>query len=39
MGRAARAHITVNFNLATQSRGLEDLYDEVRAGHLQPAHR
>ncbi|MFI6071844.1 glycosyltransferase [Actinoplanes sp. NPDC051343] len=39
MGRAARAHITVNFNLATQSRGLEDLYDEVLAGHLQPAHR
>jgi glycosyltransferase involved in cell wall biosynthesis len=33
LGRAARAHITENFNLATQSRRLEDLYDEVAAGH------
>jgi colanic acid/amylovoran biosynthesis glycosyltransferase len=35
LGRAARAHITDNFNLATQSRRLEDIYDEVAA--LQPA--
>lgn len=31
MGRAARSHIERNFNLATQSARLEDLYDEVAA--------
>jgi colanic acid/amylovoran biosynthesis glycosyltransferase len=29
LGKAAQAHIAENFNLATQSRRLEDLYDEV----------
>jgi colanic acid/amylovoran biosynthesis glycosyltransferase len=33
MGRAAQAHIAANFNLALQSRRLEDLYDEVAARH------
>jgi glycosyltransferase involved in cell wall biosynthesis len=33
MGQAARVHIASNFNLATQSRRLEDLYDEVAARH------
>jgi colanic acid/amylovoran biosynthesis glycosyltransferase len=31
LGKAARAHIASNFNLATQSSRLEDLYDEVAA--------
>jgi glycosyltransferase involved in cell wall biosynthesis len=35
LGNAARAHIASNFNLATQSGRLEDLYDEVVANHLQ----
>ena len=35
LGRAARAHIAENFDLATQSGRLEDIYDEVAA--LQPA--
>jgi glycosyltransferase involved in cell wall biosynthesis len=37
LGKAARAHIASNFDLATQSRRLEDLYDEVVADHLQPS--
>ncbi|MEV6849066.1 glycosyltransferase [Actinoplanes sp. NPDC051411] len=35
LGQAARAHVASNFNLATQSRRLEDLYDEVVANRLQ----
>jgi colanic acid/amylovoran biosynthesis glycosyltransferase len=31
MGKAARAHIAENFDLARQSRKLEDIYDEVVA--------
>jgi glycosyltransferase involved in cell wall biosynthesis len=37
LGQAARAHIEADFNLRTQSKRLEDLYDEVTAGHRQPA--
>jgi colanic acid/amylovoran biosynthesis glycosyltransferase len=32
LGRAGRAHIAANFDLATQTRRLESLYDEVAAG-------
>ncbi|GAA1611471.1 glycosyltransferase [Actinoplanes couchii] len=32
IGTAARAHVAENFDLATQTRRLEDLYDEVTAG-------
>lgn len=35
MGKAAQAHIAENFNLTTQSRRLETLYDEVVADHRQ----
>jgi colanic acid/amylovoran biosynthesis glycosyltransferase len=34
LGRAARAHVAGNFNLAVQSRRLEALYDEVAANHV-----
>ena len=40
LGRTARAHVAGNFNLATQTGKLEDLYDEVvaneRTGSLTP---
>lgn len=37
LGRAARARVAADFNLATQSGRLEDLYDEVAAGHRHPS--
>jgi colanic acid/amylovoran biosynthesis glycosyltransferase len=38
LGTEGREHVTANFDLHTQTRRLEDLYDEVTAYPLAPSH-